>query len=428
MKYFISTVFLLLTATALCGATTFVRGADVSWCTEMEDDGVRFRNTEGGECDIFALMKATGMTAIRLRVWVNPTRLGYGPYSDRPDVLAKARRAHALGLDLMIDFHYSDFFADPGTQTTPADWQDLSFAQLKAAVESHTRSVLQALKDEGIAPRWVQVGNETNSGMLWPQGRIDWSLSGSARYANYVVLHNAGYDAAKSIFPETAVMLHLANAFEAGNWDGWFVKEFKAAGGKFDMIGLSHYPDYDNWNSTAASAVSNRNAANSVRALGEGYGVPVMICETGFSNYDPTRAKAVMQDLFDRLTALPQCAGIFYWEPEANGTWMPRYYRTLSWNAYGMGAFSADGRPTAALDPFRPNGTSITTIRIDASGRCAETSVRCTNPSGQCSETSPQCVKPSAECVDLHGRNVAPSARGLHIMKQGAAHAKIWMK
>ena len=174
--YTILLLFAVSLLNSMAQGTAFARGADVSWCTEMEADGRVFRNAEGTETELFALMKQIGMTAIRLRVWVNPVRFGYGAWSDKADVLAKAKRAHAQGLDLMIDFHYSDFFADPGTQNTPLDWADYPMDQLKTAMTAHTRDMLQTLKNEGIEPRWVQVGNETNSGMLNPLGKIDRCL------------------------------------------------------------------------------------------------------------------------------------------------------------------------------------------------------------------------------------------------------------
>ena len=164
MKRLLITALLLTALTVVqAQSTTFARGADISWCTEMEADGQKFYNADGIETDIFALMKEIGMSAIRLRVWVNPTKYGYGAWCDKADVIAKAKRAHAQGLDLMIDFHYSDFFADPKRQDTPLEWKDYDLEQLKTAVADHTKDVLQALKDEGIEPKWVQVGNETNA-------------------------------------------------------------------------------------------------------------------------------------------------------------------------------------------------------------------------------------------------------------------------
>ena len=327
----------------------FSRGADISWCTEMEADGKTFRNAAGEQKDIFALMREIGMTAVRLRVWVNPSGYGYGPWCDKADVLAKAKRAKAQGLDVLIDFHFSDFFADPGNQRIPKDWASYNAGQLKTALSDHVKDVLGALKAAGVSPRWVQVGNETNSGMLWDKGRIDWNKSGSARYTDYVLLSNAGYEAVKSVLPDAKVIVHLGGTDSAG----WFFKEFREAGGQFDMIGLSHYPTESEWNSSASTAThSNVNAAKWVKEAAIAFQVPVMIVETGFDVRKPDLAAKVMTDLVDRLKILPDCAGIFYWEPETDGSWKPNYYTTLGWNAYTLGAFTADGKPTVALGAF----------------------------------------------------------------------------
>ena len=401
MRLFFSIVLFLLAFISMQGeTTTFVRGADVSWCTEMEADGRKFYNADGIETDIFVLMKEIGMTAIRLRVWVNPERFGYGAWCDKADVVAKAKRAHAQGLDLLIDFHYSDFFADPGTQTLPIDWNGFSREQVKVAMAVHTKDVLQTLKAEGIEPKWVQIGNETNSGMMWDYGRIDWDKYGSDRFTEYAELSNVGYDAVKEILPEAQVMIHLANAYNAADYDCWFFKDFNEAGGKFDMIGLSHYPDYNDWNSNADGAVSNINAAQSVKTLGEQLGVPVMIVETGFSNYDVEKASAVMKDLFEKTTILPQCVGIFYWEPEVDGQWKPSYYDTVGWGAYGMGAFSTDGKPTSALDAFTEYSSGITTVVDD-------------------SENIP------VMWYNLQGHRIFSPANGLFIKKQGQHAIKV---
>lgn len=360
MRTFYSILLLSLAFFSMRGETSaFARGADVSWCTEMEADGRRFYNADGVETDIFALMKDIGMNAIHLRVWVNPQGFGYGAWCDKADVLTKARRAKAQGLDLLIDFHYSDFFADPGTQTLPLDWNGFTREQVNVAMATHTKDVLQALKAEGIEPKWVQVGNETNSGMVWDYGRIDWNSFGSDRFTDYAEMSNVGYDAVKEVLPNALVIVHLANAHNVADYDCWFFKDFKEAGGKFDMIGLSHYPDYNNWNSDADGAVSNINAARNIKAVGEKFNVPVMIVETGFSQFDENKAKQVMQDLFDKVENLPQCVGIFYWEPEVDGQWKPAYYNTVGWGAYGMGAFTTDGRPTAALDAFNSNYNTV---------------------------------------------------------------------
>lgn len=359
----------------------FVRGADVSWCTEMEADGKKFYDANGTETELMKLMKGIGMNAIRLRVWVNPEE-GYGAWSDKADVLAKAQRANAQGLNLLIDFHYSDFFADPGRQTKPAAWSGYSTEQLATAVADHTKEVLGALKDEGIEPRWVQVGNETRSGMIWNDGKIDWSKSGAAAWAGYVALSNAGYDAVKEILPQTQVIVHIDKGPEN---NAWFFTAFKQYGGKFDMIGLSHYPE-SNWQS------ENSKTAANVTSLSTQFGVPVMIVETGYYSTNETLAGSVMADLFNRLKGLDNCAGIFYWEPELYGWWKPAYYNSLGWNAYNKGAFTSQGRPGAALAPFADDGTGLTPV------------------------TANDASVPSA-CFDLNGRQVVSSRKGVLVAK-----------
>lgn len=400
-RFSTATLLMLLLTTVQAQNTTFARGADISWCTEMEADGHKFYTTDGIETDIFALMKEIGMNAIRLRVWVNPTLYGYGAWCDKADVVAKAKRAHEQGLDLMIDFHYSDFFADPGSQTIPLDWKDYDLEQVKTAVADHTKDVLQALKDEGIEPRWVQVGNETNNGMLWKTGEIDWKKSGKARYTNYATLSNAGYDAVKAILPNAYVIVHIAGAYNAADYQGWFYKEFKEAGGKFDMIGLSHYPDWDDWNSDKSDVASNKNAANSVKTLGDLFNVPVMIVETGFSVYDPVKGSEVMTDLFSRTKDLPQCAGIFYWEPEADVSWKPAYYETMEWDEYGLGAFNIYGEPTAILDAFKDEATAINSINTEKDA--------------------------PVKWYDLQGRELNTPSKGLLIMKKGSQTRKVFI-
>ena len=169
---------------------TFAKGADISWVTEMEKSGMKFYNANGKQTDCFELMKELGMNAIRLRVWVNPT----DGYCNKADVVAKALRAKAQGLALMIDFHYSDSWADPGKRNIPNAWKNYNLAKMKTAVADHTKEVLLALKDKGVGVQWVQIGNETTSGMLWPMGEAKGN-----DFTNYVSLNNAGYDAAERL-------------------------------------------------------------------------------------------------------------------------------------------------------------------------------------------------------------------------------------
>lgn len=356
---FIALALYLLFCYGANAQTVFTNGADVSWLTEMEADGKKFYDYSGDETDCFLLMKECGISAVRLRVWVNPasgtpSNESYGfAWCDKTDVVTKAKRAVAVGLDVMIDFHYSDMFADPSRQSKPKEWKNMTFEQLKTAVAAHTNDVLEALQKENVLPKWIQIGNETRNGMLWPAGQL-WTNTGDIPngWVNFTRLYMAGYDAAKAVFPESVVMPHVDNAYEDNGW--WFDK-FKANGGKFDMIALSHYPQ-----SYSESAYSiNNKAVAQIKALAKKHNVKVMIAEVGVKTNDNMAvAKSVLNDFYDKVKNLQECAGVFYWEPQLYGWWKPEAYNTLGWGAYNMGAFLNNGRPSDVLDCFRNNPTT----------------------------------------------------------------------
>lgn len=319
----------------------YAKGADISWLTQMEQDGVKFYDSSGEERDCVELMKELGFNSIRLRVWVNPE----DGWCAKEDVLEKASRAYNLGMRIMIDFHYSDTWADPSKQNPPAAWKSYSADQMASAVAAHTKDVLQALKDVGIDVEWVQVGNEVNSGMLHPLGKVQGSSAG-----NFVSFLNAGYKAVKDIYPNAKVILHVSNGHDSGLFD-WFYSLMKDNAAKYDIIGMSLYPTWwenggwSNWSGPVNSCVAN------IKTISTKFGKPVMICETGFPVSEAQMAKQALQSLLDQTRQIEDCLGLFYWEPQTDGIWKPSSYNALGWNAYNMGAFS-NGKATAALDPF----------------------------------------------------------------------------
>lgn len=307
---------------------TFAKGADVSWITEMEASGKKFYNAAGAEMEGIKLLKSLGTNSIRLRVWVNPA----DGWCDIDDLLVKAYRAKNLGMRIMVDFHYSDTWADPSKQTKPAAWADLSFGDLKKAVTAHTTEVLSTLKENGITPEWVQVGNETGNGMLWNDGKADINMKG------YAELTNAGYDAVKAIFPNTKVIVHLQNGQDNGLFR-WLFDGLKANGGKWDVIGMSLYPTAENWKEMNTSCLAN------MTDMVSRYGSEIMICEVGMSWDEAEASKEFLTDLIAKTKSLPndKGLGVFYWEPQAYG----------GWQSYTLGAFDDEGKPTIALDAFR---------------------------------------------------------------------------
>ncbi len=311
---------------------TYAKGADVSWVTQMENAGRKFYDKNGKQTECMTLMKSLGVNSIRLRVWVNPAN----GWNGKEDVLKKALRAKNLGLRLMIDFHYSDSWADPGKQPIPAAWKGHSIAQLKDDVATHTKDVLQTLKDNGISVEWIQVGNETNQGMLWDETKVlpNNGFAQHQEFANFTGLVNAGYDAAKSIYPDAKVIVHTSNGHDA-NLFTWMYDALKKNGAKYDVIGMSLYPEDNDWQMTTQQCLSN------IRRCISTYGKEVMVCEVGMA-WDAKNAAAFMKQMVEGTKAIDKCLGVFYWEPQC-------YNR---WNGYTKGAFDNSGKPTAALDAF----------------------------------------------------------------------------
>lgn len=321
-------------------STGFALGADISWMTKLESEGEVFYNADGDNMECTALMKEIGMNAIRLRVWVDPE----DGWCNRSDVLAKALRAKKLGMRLMIDFHYSDTWADPGKQVIPAAW--LGFAsdteQLAKAVADHTTDVLTLLKDNGIDVEWVQVGNETTNGMLYTSGSdgndgwIDFENGGGSVWdhpENYAALTDAGCKAVKSVYPDAKTIVHVDQGHNIGRGEAVF-RALQNANVDYDIIGLSLYPN-------GAVERIGQCVAN-ITTLHEQYGRDVMICEVGMPYDNPDAAYSQLTELITGAENSGHCLGVFYWEPEA-----PAGYNS----GYTLGAFE-NGAPTHALDAF----------------------------------------------------------------------------
>jgi arabinogalactan endo-1,4-beta-galactosidase len=311
----------------------FAKGADVSWVTEMEAAGVKFYNSNGVEQACMQILKDKGMNSIRLRAWVNPAK----GWNNTKDVVVKAKRAKNLGMKLMIDFHYADDWADPGKQPKPDAWSSLSFTDLKTALYNYTKGVMDTLKMNDLTPDWVQVGNETNDGMLWEDGRASKSMG------NFAQLVKSGYDAVKAVSPATLVIVHLSNGFDNSLFR-WMFDGLKQNGATLDIIGMSLYPSYapspytNHWDSV------NQQCLLNMKDMVSRYQTPVMIVEVGMPYDQPGAAKSFIADIIAKTKSLSNNMGlgVFYWEPECYN----------KWNGYTLGAFDNSGKPTIALDAF----------------------------------------------------------------------------
>ncbi|MEU9211060.1 arabinogalactan endo-1,4-beta-galactosidase [Streptomyces sp. NPDC048415] len=295
-----------------------IKGADISSLAKSEALGGVYKTSSGTTGDALAILKSSGMNYARLKVWVNPA----DGYNNKTRVLAMAKRIKAQGMKLLVDFHYSDTWADPGAQSKPAAWAGHSYSQLKTDVYNHTYDVLNALKAQGTTADMVQVGNEINGGLLWSEGSTgNWSqLAG---------LINSGYSAAKAVSSSTLVALHLANAGDDATVRWWF-DNAATYGINYDVIGLSYY---GYWHGSLSAAQTTLDDVASR------YSKPVFIAETAYpfrldsddslvnqidttgelvSGYPATTAgqTAWMNAVANIVEAVPngRGLGVFYWE------------------------------------------------------------------------------------------------------------------
>jgi arabinogalactan endo-1,4-beta-galactosidase len=308
----------------------FACGADLSWLPQMEANGYIFYNDNGVQQDCLQILKDHGINAIRLRVWVNPSTNPYNGHCSKDEVVNLAVRTKNMGFRIMIDFHYSDSWADPGEQTKPVAWASGSFDQLKTDVYNHTYDVMNALAANGVYPEWAQVGNEINDGMLWEDGRASKSFN------KLTQLINQGYDAIKAVNSGSKVIIHISNGYNNSLFR-WFFDGLNNNGAKYDMIGMSLYPSTSDWSTKNNQCLTNMND------LVVRYGKEVMICEVGMAASDASTCNLFLTDLINKTALVTggKGLGVFYWEPEC-----------YNWNGYSLGAWQTNGRPTIALDAF----------------------------------------------------------------------------
>ena len=325
----------LMVALALpAGAETFVKGADVGWLPQMEATGYKFFNKQGQEQDCLQILKDLGINTVRLRTWVNPSDDRASGHNSKDETVAMAVRAQKMGMRVMINFHYSDSWADPQQQRKPAAWIGHDFAQLQKDVYAHTFEVMAALKRAGVTPEWVQVGNETRTGMIYPEGHTD-------NWPQLAKLINQGYDAVKAVSPTSKVVLHL----DRGQDNAWFRTWFdnaKANGAKYDVIGVSYYPYW--LDGRPDYTLSIDDLGNNLNDMAARYGKEVMVVEVGGEDSQPQNTYDMLQAVQRKVRAVPdhKGLGVIYWEPQG----------ARSWSHYELSAWGADGRPTKAMDAF----------------------------------------------------------------------------
>ncbi len=300
----------------------FIRGVDLSFTTEIVGAGTKFYHNNQ-QIELLQFCAEKGINTVRLRLWHAPL----DSRSSLTEVVAFSKTIVAKGLSIWLDIHYSDTWADPANQTKPAAWKNASILILKDSVYQYTSKVLAAFKTAGVGLKIVQVGNETNGGFLWNEGRVGGSYD--VNWGNYALLLKEGLRAVKDADTNTKTMVHFAGM------DGseWFFNNLNTQGVNFDYIGLSYYPI---WHGKSLDAVSTQ-----MNSLVSKYQKPVVIAETsypftlGWNDYTnnvvglnsqiisdypatPEGQNAYTKALIDLIKKMPnqQGMGLCWWAPE----------------------------------------------------------------------------------------------------------------
>ncbi len=353
--------------TPVIPAEGFIKGADISTLQAIEDAGGKYYDN-GVEKDLLDILQNHGVNYIRLRIWNNPVEAD--GYNDKEHVIALAKRVKAKGMKLLLDFHYSDFWADPGKQVKPEAWKDLSFDQLEQVVYDYTSGVMGELKDENAYPDMVQIGNEINPGMLLPDGA-------TSNYDKLTALLKNGILAVRDTTPaghEVKIMLHLA---EGGKNDVFrnFFDAMQDRNVDYDVIGMSYYAY---WHGPF------NNLKNNLNDMASRYGKEVIVAETSYGHMlgdgdgyadSFTQNEAdeagfpatvegqaqLLQTVMNTVASVPngKGVGVFYWEP----AWIPvpkdaeGHYQAgwksgegSGWNNQAM--FDFNGNALSSLDVF----------------------------------------------------------------------------
>ncbi len=361
-----SMVFLFF-CTSLLGQQ-FYKGVDLSYVNELEECGATYKSRSGDFADAYSILSDEGANIVRLRLWHNPQ---WTAYSNLEDVKKSIARAKTNGMKVMLDFHYSDFWTDPGRNWRPAAWEEVETdALLGDSVYNYTRKVLLELSELSLLPEFVQIGNETNGNILQPLNGASTDSGSPGLYpvnwTRQVGLLQRGIDAVNDLNVQLSVdlktIIHVANPLDA---QSWFQSAISNGLHDFDIIGLSYYPQ---WHELGV-----REVGESVAKLKNDHNKEVMIVEIGYPwtpnnghdqandvlgwdsrlfTYSNTFSIETQRDFLIELTWLVKengGIGVVYWEPAWISTSCQTYWATGShWENATL--FDYDGKIHAGAD------------------------------------------------------------------------------
>ena len=355
--------------------SNFIRGADISTLYEIEDKGGIYKNKDGKEEDLLKILKDSGVNWVRLRLWNDPYDVYWsdkvtangekvvgaigGGTNDLKKTIAISKRAQELGLKVLLDFHYSDFWADPGKQYKPKAWNDLTGQALEDELYNYTKITLEEMEAQGTLPDMVQVGNEINGGMVWPEGK-------GVTSSGFVNLLKRGTEAVRDVDPNIEIMLHLAEGGDKGRFIYAF-DAFEKANIDYDIIGASFYSF---WHGTLKDLQENLDT------ISARYNKEVIVAETAYgytlenfdsceNNFDADAEKkggyqasvqgqaTAIRDVMETVVNVPgnKGRGIFYWEP----AWIP---------VEGAGWLTGEGSGWENQAMFDQHGKALPSLNV----------------------------------------------------------------
>lgn len=334
--------------------SNFLKGVDISSVPMMVDNNIQIMDREGHVCRVFDFLKLNNVNSVRLRIWNEPDKVPESKgYCSLTYVLEMAHIIKKYKMHFLLDFHYSDYWADPGQQNKPDAWKNLSFDELKEAVHKYTYDVLYRLKIMDCAPDMVQIGNEIRSGMLFPDGAVP-------QYRQLAALVNEGIRAVRELLPETKVMIHLDQGGRYNCIMPWFDSMFNAGMLPIDAIGLSFYSF---WHGTFM------DLKDTMSRLIKLYNLPVYIVETAHpwrhckgdhiskelmetagidaGSAEQKKSLEIIMQIAAEVSKDTGKTGVYYWEPvgvpgKGMGTWFEN-----------MGMFDEHGRALPGWDAIR---------------------------------------------------------------------------
>ena len=261
-RYILIELLILLSFTK---SNQFINGVDISMLKQVEDNGGLFYE-DGNQIDPIQIFKDKGINTARIKIWHTPSQ----NYNNLESVLEIAYRASSVGLDLFLDFHYSDTWADPSSQTKPSAWVDLNFEILCDSIEQYRRHVISKLKDQITLPKYVQIGNETDCGLIWPDGYVCDESNNDSQWNKLGALFMHAIEGVNSALDTEDTLEIISHVSSGGNW---FFNNLIEQGVDINILSISYYPM---WHGTLTDLNQN------IDELGNEFQKPVLIVETAY--------------------------------------------------------------------------------------------------------------------------------------------------